>query len=1130
MSSGILSYFTRHATAANLVLVILVVLGLAAAPQMRAQFFPDVVIDEIQVRVDWDGAGPEDVDRAIIEPLLPTLMAVEGLESSSSRAISGRAVIDLEFEPGWEMDRAMADVQAAADSVTTLPEESDTPDIRRSVWRDRVTDVVITGPVGPDQLARFADEFVARLFRDGVTRTTIRGIADPETMVEVRTLDLMRHGVTMAELAAVIADAASTSPAGDISGANARVRTGAERRSADQVAELAIRVLDDGSSLTIGDVARVIDTGVDRQRAYFVGENPALSVRVDRSPAGDAIDIQAQVEEVAAEMELSLPPEVNIDLIRTRADNISARLELLLDNAITGLLLVVGLLFLFLNARTAFWVAAGIPVALITALGVMYVGGLTLNMISLFGLIITLGIVVDDAIVVGEHADYRFRTLGEDPTTAAERAARRMFLPVLSATLTTVIAFWGLTLIGGRFGELIKDIPFTVIAVLLASLAECFLILPNHMAHALAAQAKPRIAWYDLPSHYVNRGFRYVRDHGFRPFVGWVLRLRYPVVAASLLLLASQLVPLITGDLSWRFFVPPEQASVSGNFVMVPGATRDDTMRQTQELQRAAEKVAADFEAEYGVNPVLYILAEVGGNTGRGLRGTENTEEDLRGSVAVELIEPDARPYNARAFVSALQTEARQLPLTETLSFQRWRWGGSDENIEVQLFGAELRHLKDAAEALKNRLAQYGEISAIEDNLSFDKDEFILELTAKGQALGFTIDDLGRVLRNRLNGIEAATFPAGLRSGAIRVELPDAERAPDFLESMMLQSSAGQFVPLTDLVTVSRETGFGTIRREDGQVILTVTAELSEEDADRAAEIEQELRSVVLPEFGEEADVNWRFSGMAADERRFLSDARTGFTLCLAGIFLVLAWIFASWTRPLVIMAVIPFGLVGALWGHMHHGDGLAMSMFSVIGLIGMTGIIINDSIVLISAIDERAKSRGLFPAIVDGAAERLRPVILTTLTTVLGLVPLLYEQSRQAEFLQPTVVTLVYGLGFGMLLVLILVPALLAIGQDLAQARASLLRGLRRKSPMRAVTATYAVLTLSWFAATLGDWYLQETSSVLALFAGIGIELPQTLGVVFGLFVLGAVLIGAALYAIAAALINRHRARLAGA
>ncbi|MGB0904816.1 MAG: efflux RND transporter permease subunit, partial [Mangrovicoccus sp.] len=317
---GLLGYFTSHGTAANLLLILMIAAGFAAAPQMRAQFFPDVVVDEIDIDVTWDGAGPEDVDRAIIEPLLPAVLAVEGIIGASSRARDGRASIEIEFEPGWNADRAMRDLESAVGSVTTLPEDAETPEISESVWRDRVTDVVITGPVGVEQLGRFADEFTAKLFQAGVTRTTVRGYAAPQTVVEVRSLDLMRYDVTMAEIAEVIAGAAETDPAGDVAGANARVRTGVPQRAVQEVASVPLRVLDDGSTLTIGDLARVYDPGIDRERAYFVGENPALSIRVDRSPQGDAIAIQHKVEEVAAEFETILPPEVQIDLIRTRAE------------------------------------------------------------------------------------------------------------------------------------------------------------------------------------------------------------------------------------------------------------------------------------------------------------------------------------------------------------------------------------------------------------------------------------------------------------------------------------------------------------------------------------------------------------------------------------------------------------------------------------------------------------------------------------------------------------------------------------------------------------------------------------------------------------------------------------------
>ena len=310
-AGGILSYFTRHRTAANLLLLLLICAGLYAVPKMRAQFFPDIVIDDIDISVSWDGAGAEDVDTAIIEVLAPTLQAIEGVTSTSSRAREGSASIGLEFEPGWDMNQAQEDVTTALDAVTNLPEDADEPELRRGGWTDRVTDVIIKGPVGVDQLANFADEFVTRLFAEGVTRTSIQGLAAPETIVEVTTLDLIRHDVSMRQISDAIESEVAADPAGDVSGA-ARVRTGVAKRSADQIEAIVLRSESDGTQLTIGDVARVRVEGIDRDRAYFVGDDPAISIRVDRSASGDAIRMQRIVETVADEMELTLPTGVEI--------------------------------------------------------------------------------------------------------------------------------------------------------------------------------------------------------------------------------------------------------------------------------------------------------------------------------------------------------------------------------------------------------------------------------------------------------------------------------------------------------------------------------------------------------------------------------------------------------------------------------------------------------------------------------------------------------------------------------------------------------------------------------------------------------------------------------------------------
>jgi len=1064
--AGVLSYFTRHRTVANLLLVVLIVLGLAAAPRMRAQFFPDVIVNNVTVSVVWEGASAEDVDAAIVQVLEPALLSVEGVENSSATSRETRATIVLEFEPGWDMGRAADEVQAAVDTVTTLPDQAEEPTVRRAAWRDRVTDVVISGPVGTAQLGRFADEFLTRLFDAGVTRATIRGLAAPETIVEVPSTNLIAHDITMADIAGVVGAEVRIDPAGDVEGADMRVRTGNAKRRAAEIAAIVLRSRPDGTNLTVGDVASVRVEGVNRNRQYFVGDNPAMTVRVDRSARGDAIEIQKTVEDVAEKLQSTLPEGVELSLVRTRSDYISDRLNILLDNGLAGLVLVVALLFLFLNARTAFWVAAGIPVSLLAAISAMYAAGITLNMVSLFALIITLGMVVDDAIVVGEHADARLRRLNEGPAEAAERAAHRMALPVFSASLTTIIAFFGLVAIGGRFGDLIIDIPFTVIAVLAASLVECFLILPNHMAHSLAHAA--RAHWYDLPSRVVNRGFVWVRERLFRPFAVLVIRARYPVLAGIVVLLASQAALFIRGDVTWRFFNAPERGSITGNFMMAPGATRADSLEMMREMQRATEALGAEYAGEHGRNPLKFVLAQVGGNTGGGLSGADTKEPDQLGGISIELIEADLRSYSSFAFAAELQNRVAPHPLAETVSFRGWRSGPGGDALDVEFFGASAGTLKAASEALKTALARFPEVSAIEDNLAYDKQELVLELTPQGQALGFTIEGLGRVLRHRLTGIEAATYPDGPRSAAVRVELPDGELTADFLQRMQMRTSGGSYVPLADIVSVDRRTGFSTVRRENGIALINVTGDISEDDPARAAEVMQAIEDEILPRIAAEHQVDWRLSGLSEQESDFLSDARTGLILTLAGIYIVLAWVFASWSRPLVVVAIIPFGLVGTIYGHWVWD--VPLSMFTVVGLLGMTGIIINDSIVLVTTIDEYARDRGVIPAIIDGAADRLRPVFLTTATTVLGLTPLLFERSQQAQFLKPTVITLVYGLGFGMVLVLVLVPALIAIQHDLRRRAQALRRACRGRLRALRLGAGAAILAvLGWLAATVG-------------------------------------------------------------
>ena len=1056
ISGGIISYFTRHPTLANLILVVLLAAGLITAPKMRNQFFPDVVFETVSVNVKWPGAGAEDIDRSIVQFLEPVLMSIEGVDSTSSQSKEGSTSIKLTFDSGWDMSRATDDIQEAVDSVSELPEDAEDPSVRRGGWRDRVADAIISGPVSFEQLGQFADEMVVRLFAAGVTKTTVSGFAAPETIVEISSINLIKNDLSMVEIAKAIKGEASTDPAGDVTGSNSRVRTGVAKRTAEQIRGIALRSNPDGSKLLIGDVARVSVGQKNRNRAYFVNKDPAISVTVERSSQGDAIEIQEIVEDVAAELQSILPARVSIELIRARAEAITGRISILLENGLLGLGLVVLLLFLFLNARTAIWVAAGVPVAMAGAVALMYAAGLTFNMISLFALIITLGIVVDDAIVVGEHADFRFKKLGEDPTTAAENAAKRMASPVFCATITTIIAFFGLVAIGGRFGSLIADIPYTVVVVLLVSFVECFLILPHHMAHALKSASKER--WYDFPSRTINKGFEFLKENVFRKLMTLIIRFRYPVIAGALVILCGQAVLLVSGEVKWRFFNSPEQGSISGNFAMLASAKRSDTLEMAEEMQRATSEVALKYEKEFGKSPIEYVLYQVGGNSRR-ISGQEAKDIDLLGALSIELIDADLRPYSSYKFIADLQDAVRRHPMLEVLSFRNWASGPGSDSLDIRFYGANSEVLKKSAESLKGALLKYPEVSGVEDSLSYDKEELILDLTPQGQALGFSIGDLGQVLRDRLNGIEAVTYPDGVRSAKIKVIIPANELTSSFLESTFLRAQGGEYVPLSDIVTVISKIGFSSVKRENGIQLISVTGEIDEDNVDAIEEIEKQLRIEILPKIEQDFGVSSEFSGLAKQESDFLADAQFATIISMVGIFLTLCWVFSSWARPLVIMLIIPFGLVGTIYGH--NTWDVPMSMFSIIGLIGMTGIIINDSIVLVTTIDEYAEDRGLIPAIIDGTCDRLRPVILTSLTTILGLAPLLFETSRHAQFLRPTVITLTYGLGFGLLLVLLIVPSLIAVQSDIQKQVVAFRRSLSLQKKGQALRITIGILSL---------------------------------------------------------------------
>lgn len=1023
----LLGYFVHHRTAANLLLVLLIAVGVAAATQIRAQFFPDVPVQEVRVSISWPGAGPQEVDQAVVARIEPQLRTVDGVKEVRAVASMGSASFRLEFDPSIDINEALDNVKSAVDQINGLPEDLERPIITPRRWRDRVTDVLIAGDVEVSLLKKTAEDLRNTLFAAGVTLVDIQGLSSPEYRVDVRPKDLERFGLSLSDLSAAVKSELMTQPIGEIESTGTRVRSATKELTAKSLAVISVKSSVDGSKLKLSDVADIGNEELDREIAFYENGRAAVLLQVNRDASGDALQIQDKVEQAVARISPTLAAGIDVKLVHPRAEAISERLDILIRNGLTGLVIVIVLLFLFLSSRTAFWVTAGIPVAMAATIALMYAFGFTLNMISLFALIICLGIVVDDAIVVGEHADQLARK-GLRPGEAASAAARRMAAPVFSASVTTVIAFGVLSLIGGRFGRLIGDLPFTVAVVILASLIESFLILPAHMRHALANRDRTSI--WDAPSRFVNRGFSWFREHIFRGVARTAVRLRYPVVGVSILLLAVSAAAVIDKTVRWRFFSSPERATIRANLAMLDSANRTDTLAMVAELDRALKVVNASYLEKYGAAAVKVAIAKVGATTGRGLKSADTKDPDQLAGYDIELIDPDHRPYTAFEFIGAWRDEIKNHPLLETLAMRGDRSGPGGDAIDVRLSGANEETLKSAAEMIKARLARFPAASGVEDDLAYDRPELLVNVTAKGEALGFTTETVSTALRQRLDGIEAVKLAQGNDEVVVKIRLPKTEVGPSYLHRAMLPVPSGGFVALTEVANFTELNGFSAIRRHNGERHVTITGDLSD-DAAESAEVLNELREKILPDAEAQFGVTSTMGGLAEQENEFLSDAFIGFAAALIGIYCTLAWVFASWSRPLIVMLVIPFGLIGAIWGHWLHQTPL--SMFSIVGLIGMAGIIVNDSIVLVTTIDERAKVSDMLSAIVDGAGDRLRAVLLTTLTTVGGLAPLLLETSRQAQFLKPTVITLAYGLGFGMLLVLILTPAMCAIQHDLS-------------------------------------------------------------------------------------------------
>jgi multidrug efflux pump subunit AcrB len=1031
---GIIAFFAGHRVAANLLLVLMILFGFWGITRLNRQVLPDIDLNIVNVTVPWPGASPEDVEANIIEAIEPEVRFLDGMKKVKAMAYEGRADLTLEFKEKVDMSKALSDVQSAIARITTFPQDIEKPVVSQFLQTDLVCRIQISGPFPERALKGIARGMRDDLLRLGVPRVTMVGARDSEIWVELTDDTLRALDLGLADVAGRIDQASLDLPAGSIEsgGVSQQVRSESLARSVPALGEIEILSRTSGEKLHLKDVARIRETFEEGTVSQVHGGYGSVSLVLGRTRGFDSIKSQKLVTAYVERTRPTWPASLKVEMYDVFANEATQRVRMLVTNGVQGMLLVLLVLFVFLNGRIAVWVASGIPVSIMATLGVMGALGMTLDMISMFAMIMALGMLADDAIVVGEHAEVLYRS-GMSARDAPVQAARVMLVPVLAAAGTTMAAFFPIMSLTGSIGQIIDALPVVMIVALSASLLECFLVLPMHLRHALgrmdAAQAsgRPRPALLQALDRFQERFDRF-RDTRVRDAVEFCFRRRYTTLLAWLCMFWIALTLMRTGWVGFEFFAQPETDMIFGNFALSPGAPRERTAEMVAELGRAAA-VAEDKLTNGKRGLVKYVTGTIGATENR--QGETPMTGDHIGAYAVELVSGDVRHVRTYQFIKAWEEELRPIAGVERVTIvERSAGGPPGRDLDIRLSGAPLKTMKAAAVAIREKLKTVPGVTGIEDNLPWGKQELVIDLTDAGRAMGFTTQAVARQVRNAFEGAVAKRFTREQEEIIVRVKLAESTQVRDTIRDLYLRAPDGSDVPLTEVVTLTRRVGFSQIRREDGVRQVAVAADVDPEIT-TTNEVMELVNRDILPAVRQEFGLEAGFKGKAEEQAEALADMRIAVLLGLAGIYIILAWVFANYGTPFIVMSLIPFGVVGAIVGHWVMGFNI--NMLSLQAILGLSGVIINDTIVLVEVMRARmAEGVDMAEAIVEGAASRLRPVLLTTLTTIGGLVSLLAEGSLQAQLIQPLAVTLIFGLLFSPFLVLFFVPALVGIGADI--------------------------------------------------------------------------------------------------
>lgn len=1031
-------WFTQNGVAANLVMLIIILGGVFSILNIKRELFPEFSFDRISIQISYPGATPKEVEESLTIRVEEAIQDLEGIKELTSQSYEGASLVQVEVDKGVNSRNLLDDIKSRVDSINTFPEQAEKPVIEEMTSAKDLLVISISGPMDERSLRIFADQIKQEITAlPKISMAQVSGVRNYEISIELSENNLRKFGLSFSEVAHAIRSSSLDLPGGSIKaqGGEILLRTKGQAYDKEAFENITVRTDSDGKRIRVKDVARVID-GFEDGRAYstFDGQ-PNVTITVFDSGDENILTMAKIVREYVEERNLTLPEGVKMVVWGDSTFYLQGRLDMLINNGLMGLILVLAVLTLFLRPSLAFWVTLGIPISFLGTFMVLPMMDVTINLISLFGLILVLGIVVDDAIVVGESVFTTYQKEGPGVNSAI-KGAERVAIPVTFAVLTTIVAFTPVFFLPGFLGKILWPIPVVVILTLLFSLVESKIILPYHLSLCkVGDQERERLNTFQRFQRKISDGLETFIEKYYEPFLEKCIQYKSIVVSIFIGLLILTICLVSGGWLKFVMIPPVPSDYIITKLSMNEGTHAEKTELTLAHLHKSLDLVIDDLETKGIQNPIKHVMTTLGSQPFRGGPKASSQSGRLQEDIAeitIEMVKSEERQISAPELANLWREKAGAIAGVKKLLMISKAAGGQGKPIDIQLTGDNLEHMEMATLQIKEKLTTYTGIFDIEDNFTGGKREIQLNILPRGEALGLTQQELAMQVRSAFYGIEAQRIQRGRDDIRVMVRYPREEReSPGYLENLRIRTANGSEVPIQEVANIEYGQGNGTIFRSNRARAIRILTDADSNVADLTA-IKRELKEEYLPGIVEQyPGIRWNFKGEDQEQRESMATLGQGVIIVLCMIYALMAVPFKSYLQPLIIMSVIPFGLIGAILGHIVMFK--PISMLSLLGILALTGVLVNDSLVLVDYINEQVrKGKKIADAIRHAGAIRFRPILLTSLTTFAGLTPILLEKSLQAQFLIPMAISLAFGILFGTFITLILVPICYVFLEDI--------------------------------------------------------------------------------------------------